>query len=237
MSAQERSKRYRDKIKTDPERREKYRQYKKIRYAKIKADPVKWAAHQRMKREEHKRLKVNIDPAEAYRRNKEVKRKWLEKIKSDPERYEDYLRNRREQQHAYREARREELSRKERERQAANPEAKSKANKQRRVANPDKVRKEKRMDYEKHVDSYKRRSRERRVRKVNAPGHHTEAEWQAIKSYYMDQCLSCGDVPDKLTPDHVIPLSKGGSDAISNIQPLCLWCNKSKGTKTIDYRI
>jgi HNH endonuclease len=36
-----------------------------------------------------------------------------------------------------------------------------------------------------------------------------------------------------LTPDHIVPVSKGGAGDISNIQPLCLHCNISKGNRLI----
>jgi 5-methylcytosine-specific restriction endonuclease McrA len=49
-------------------------------------------------------------------------------------------------------------------------------------------------------------------------------------------CLSCHKYK-RLGPDHVIPLSKGGTNDIGNIQPLCITCNKSKYQKTTDYRM
>jgi 5-methylcytosine-specific restriction endonuclease McrA len=46
----------------------------------------------------------------------------------------------------------------------------------------------------------------------------------------------CCDKKRKLTADHIVPVSKGGTSNISNIQPLCGPCNSSKGAKTVDYR-
>lgn len=81
-----------------------------------------------------------------------------------------------------------------------------------------------------------RRSALRRARKRSASGTYTVAEWEELCAKYGNHCLACGrdDVP--LTVDHVIPLSQGGANDISNLQPLCLSCNCSKNTRTIDYR-
>lgn len=39
-----------------------------------------------------------------------------------------------------------------------------------------------------------------------------------------------------LQQDHIKPLSRGGDNALDNIQPLCKECNGHKHTRTIDYR-
>jgi 5-methylcytosine-specific restriction endonuclease McrA len=83
------------------------------------------------------------------------------------------------------------------------------------------------------------RERRRRNRKNQADGFHTEVEWEAIKSRYRFTCLCCNRREPEITlvRDHVIPIAKGGSDWITNLQPLCPSCNSSKGTKIVDYRI
>lgn len=58
-------------------------------------------------------------------------------------------------------------------------------------------------------------------------GQHTESEWQAIVSKQKGRCASCNS-KTKLTRDHIVPVSKGGSDYAVNIQGLCLPCNCSK---------
>ena len=72
-----------------------------------------------------------------------------------------------------------------------------------------------------------------RALKNKAEGHFTPYEWELIKKQYGYKCPSCNkkEPQIKLTIDHIIPLSKGGSNWIENIQPLCNSCNSSKNVK------
>lgn len=76
----------------------------------------------------------------------------------------------------------------------------------------------------------------RRAAKRKTTGAYTDREWFALLEQCNHRCLCCGREDAKLTVDHVIPLSLGGANDISNIQPLCLTCNDVKGTKSTDYR-
>lgn len=64
----------------------------------------------------------------------------------------------------------------------------------------------------------------------------TGKEWLALLNKTGHVCLACKCTDCQLTPDHVKPLALGGSNDITNIQPLCLPCNVKKGAKEIDYR-
>lgn len=82
---------------------------------------------------------------------------------------------------------------------------------------------------------YRWLSQVRRARVAGATGTHTNDEWFALCEYYKNKCLCCGTT-DRLTQDHIVPIARGGSDYIDNIQPLCMTCNLKKGARTIDYR-
>ncbi len=75
----------------------------------------------------------------------------------------------------------------------------------------------------------------RAAMRAQSPRHYTKAEWRALCVLHNNLCLCCGK-HRPLAADHVTPLYLGGSDDISNIQPLCKSCNSKKGTRTIDYR-
>lgn len=88
-----------------------------------------------------------------------------------------------------------------------------------------------------------RRSSNRRAEWANrdalkrgAEGTFTHEEWVSLCETYNNKCLCCGRGDAMLTVDHVKPLSKGGTNWIDNIQPLCTSCNCSKGAREIDYR-
>ncbi len=79
----------------------------------------------------------------------------------------------------------------------------------------------------------------RRALKASNGGSFTAVEWEALKATCKYTCLCCRkQEPDiKLAADHVIPITKGGTSNIDNIQPLCKSCNSSKGTRSTDYRL
>lgn len=105
-----------------------------------------------------------------------------------------------------------------------------------RLANPEKERARRR--------NYKLRNRaktaalshRRRARKRANGGNFTPEQFIELCAHYGNCCLKCGRSDLALTPDHIVPLSRGGSNHISNIQPMCLIDNLKKGTKIIDYR-
>lgn len=67
-------------------------------------------------------------------------------------------------------------------------------------------------------------------------GSHTLDQWEEKLRVHCYQCFACGST-ERLTRDHIIPVTKGGTNDIANIQPLCLSCNARKGNRTSVIRL
>ena len=74
-----------------------------------------------------------------------------------------------------------------------------------------------------------------RARRRLAEGSFTLEEWEALCKSYGNVCCHPGCEETNLTVDHIVPLSKDGTNDISNLQPLCRSHNSSKGAKEINY--
>lgn len=92
-------------------------------------------------------------------------------------------------------------------------------------------------DYVKSDNTHRRTRQARRRRLLEAGGLHSRGEWETLKAQYNFTCPSCkkSEPEIRLTRDHIIPVFRGGSDNIENIQPLCKLCNSRKHLRTIKY--
>jgi len=61
-------------------------------------------------------------------------------------------------------------------------------------------------------------------------GDHTSKQWDELLKTSKRICQICGK-PNSVFKDHITPISKGGSNHISNIQVLCASCNAKKGNR------
>jgi len=62
--------------------------------------------------------------------------------------------------------------------------------------------------------------------------HISLKSWQNILKKHGNKCADCGSSKN-ITLDHIHPISKGGKNNKSNIQPLCQSCNCKKAAKII----
>lgn len=86
-------------------------------------------------------------------------------------------------------------------------------------------------------DTTNRANRSERLSQARKIGRHTAEEWDEMRALFRGACVRCGASDSSLVRDHVVPIYKGGSDGIDNIQPLCTKCNCRKGPETTDWRV
>jgi 5-methylcytosine-specific restriction endonuclease McrA len=80
--------------------------------------------------------------------------------------------------------------------------------------------------YQQNLGAYAAAAARRRAHNENAPGCSSVVQRKARAEVYGGLCYLCGR-PGKAM-DHVIPLSKGGSNWPANLRPICGSCNNTK---------
>jgi 5-methylcytosine-specific restriction endonuclease McrA len=117
--------------------------------------------------------------------------------------------------------------------QEAKPETKTKRRQWERD-NPEKMTAKHRRWRHNHPAKAKLVGYRRRQLQKDAPGTFTDDELRARIDFYGHRCYLCGCNWDALpskdqTIDHIIPLSKGGTNWPANLAPACRSCNSKKG--------
>lgn len=79
----------------------------------------------------------------------------------------------------------------------------------------------------KNLRAFADKERIRRGRKRANGGNHTRADWLRLLNRFGGLCAYC-ETAIATTEDHVIPVTRGGTNFIGNILPACFTCNSSK---------
>lgn len=100
-----------------------------------------------------------------------------------------------------------------------------------RKSNPEKYKQSLYGWRDKNPEKLRAISNRRRARRASAAGHCTAAQIDARFEYHGNRCIYCG-CGGKMTIEHLIPLSRGGTNWPANIAPSCLSCNATKHDRT-----
>ncbi|HLW01970.1 MAG TPA: HNH endonuclease [Ktedonobacterales bacterium] len=67
-------------------------------------------------------------------------------------------------------------------------------------------------------------------------GRPPRSVWWALRQRVLERdnytCVYCGRRGGRLTLDHVVPVSRGGTSELNNLVTACVTCNSAKGTRT-----
>lgn len=85
-----------------------------------------------------------------------------------------------------------------------------------------------------HYECRDKLARKERALIPKTPQERMRTRWNGMKKRmkpliivrYGSNCVSCGIIADSI--DHVVPISKGGTNDIENLRPMCRSCNSRK---------
>lgn len=98
--------------------------------------------------------------------------------------------------------------------------------------NRDRVNHNGRLYCQRHPEFRRVQRSRRRARVLGSPEHHTQGDIRTQFQKQAGMCFWCSSaVGDDYHVDHVIPLSRGGSDGKDNIVIACPKCNRLKSNK------
>ena len=97
------------------------------------------------------------------------------------------------------------------------------------AANPERFREKSRLYAKSNPEVAATHARNRRSRLRNCDGTHTHNDVLSILTRQNFKCVECGiDIRTDYEMDHIVPISRGGSNWPSNLQGLCPTCNRQK---------
>ena len=124
-----------------------------------------------------------------------------------------------------------------RKQRARNPEPHRKSSSKWARTHPENVRANVKKTKERNPEHWRKKviiyTNTRRARKLANGGDYTVADIDALFVAQSGKCAGCGHAK-KLEIDHIIPIARGGLNAMPNLQLLCRKCNASKGARTMD---
>lgn len=154
-----------------------------------------------------------------YKETAEQRERKLAYLRSWKAEHPDYQRNWHAERPTY-----------QREWRAKHPDAAAKYSRRWRMRDPHRAKARDRRFALAHPERFAQKSAKRRALKARALGRHTLTEWNLIVKKQRHRCAHCG-MRRKLTRDHIIPISRGGSGYAFNIQGLCKSCNSTKNAR------
>jgi len=125
-----------------------------------------------------------------------------------------------------------EIRRKQRERGRKDKVKRSIYNKEWRAINRDYARAQARKWAAANPEKVREGKRNAKAKRKNVPGKHSAADIAAIKKMQKNKCAYCRTkLGKKYHIDHILPVSKGGTNDRYNLQITCVSCNLTKGAR------